>query len=113
MRLRRWDFSCFDGRFVAAATILFAASVAVAADAVPAVASKNACLTCHAVDKKIVGPAFQAVAQKYRNDNAAQASIEGSVRKGSTGKWGAVPMPPNPTVKEDDLKKLSAWILSL
>jgi cytochrome c len=88
-------------------------SKALAADSVPAVASRGACMSCHAVDSKLVGPAFRAVAQKYKDDQAGQAGIEESMRKGSVGKWGPVPMPPNPSLKDDDVKILSTWILSL
>jgi cytochrome c len=76
------------------------------------IATKNACTACHSVDKKVVGPAFQAIAQKYKDDKDGQAKIEESIRKGSTGKWGPIPMPPNATVNDGDVKLLSAWILS-
>lgn len=75
-------------------------------------ARKNSCMACHGVDKKIVGPAFQAVAQKYKGDKAGAATIEASVRKGSTGKWGPAAMPANTTLKDADLKVLSQWVLS-
>jgi cytochrome c len=76
-------------------------------------AKKNACTACHAVDKKLVGPAFKEVAGKYRNDPKAPAYLAEKVKKGSVGVWGQVPMPPNATVKDEDVKALVKWILSL
>lgn len=76
------------------------------------IAKKHTCIACHGVDKKIIGPAFQAIAQKYKGDKEAAAKIEQSIRKGSQGKWGAIAMPPNATLKDSDLHSLSGWILS-
>ena len=88
------------------------------AAATPALASlelaqKNACTACHAVDKKLVGPAYKDVANKYRGDAKAQAMLEDKVKKGSVGVWGQVPMPPNASVKDEDVKTLVKWVLSL
>ena len=79
----------------------------------PDAVNKGACMTCHAVDKKVVGPAFQAIAQKYKSQSDGRTKIEDSIRKGSSGKWGATPMPPNSALKDDDVNALSTWILSL
>ncbi len=76
-------------------------------------AQKNACTACHAVDKKLVGPAYKEVANKYRNDKGAQARLEEKVKKGSVGTWGQVPMPPNAQVSDADVKTLVTWILGL
>jgi cytochrome c len=97
--------------------ILFAA-IGVALASAPALANeelakKNACTACHAVDKKLVGPAFKEVAAKYRGDAKAAAMLEEKVKKGGVGVWGQVPMPPNPQVKDEDIKALVKWILSL
>jgi cytochrome c len=94
------------------------AALAVAAVASPAFASlelaqKNACTACHAVDKKLVGPAYKDVANKYRGDAKAEAMLEEKVKKGGVGVWGQVPMPPNTNVKDEDVKTLVKWILSL
>ena len=95
-----------------------AAALGLAFAAAPAVAQlelaqKNACTACHAVDKKIVGPAYKDVANKYRGDKAAQAKLEEKVKKGGSGVWGQVPMPPNTQVSDADIKKLVTWILGL
>jgi cytochrome c len=94
-----------------------AAALAMALAAAPvqadeALAAKSGCLACHAVDKKVVGPSYQEVAAKYRGDKAAQAKLEKKVKEGGVGVWGQIPMPPNTQVKDEDIKKLVAWVLS-
>jgi cytochrome c len=74
--------------------------------------AKN-CLTCHAVDKKVVGPAYKDVAAKYAGDKTAVDKLTQKVMKGGSGVWGPVPMPANPQVSEAEAKKLVTWILSL
>ncbi len=101
-----------SGAAILAAVLLSSAIVPARAQA-PAAVDKGACMTCHAIAKKVVGPAFQAVAQKYKSDSDARARIEDSIRKGSSGRWGTIPMPPNSSLTDDDVKALSAWILSL
>lgn len=81
-------------------------------------ARKSGCLACHSVDMKVVGPAWNAVADRYRNDPAARSKLDNSIKKGSRGKWsamnGGVPMPPNsPRVSDADVAKLVDFILSL
>ena len=75
-------------------------------------AKKHACLACHAVDKKLVGPAYKEVAAKYRGDAGAEAKLVEKVKKGSQGTWGQVPMPPNASVPDADVRALVKWILS-
>jgi cytochrome c len=94
------------------------ATLALALAAAPALASeelakKNGCTACHAVDKKIVGPAYQEVAAKYRGNAKAEAMLIDKVKKGGVGVWGQVPMPPNSQVKDEDVKTLVKWVLSL
>ena len=72
--------------------------------------SKN-CLSCHAVDKKVVGPSYKDVAKKYTAKD--EAMLAEKVIKGSKGVWGPVPMPPNAAVTPDEANKLVKWILSL
>lgn len=94
-----------------AALGLAAAAPAFAADGL-ALAQKHACLSCHAVDKKLVGPAYKDVAAKYKGDKTAEAKLIEKVKKGGSGVWGAVPMPPNPQVPDADLKTIVRWVLS-
>jgi len=75
-------------------------------------AKKHACFACHTVDKKMVGPSYKEVAEKYRKDKAAQAKLAEKVKKGSQGVWGTVPMPPNAAVPDADVNALVKWILS-
>lgn len=76
-----------------------------------ALAKQNACLGCHAVDKKIVGPSFQAVAQKYATDPTANIFLKNKIVKGGSGSWGVVPMPANAKLSDSDVSLLAAWIL--
>ena len=82
------------------------------ASADQALAQKNACMSCHGVDKKIVGPAFKDVAKKYAGDKTALTKLIAKVKAGGKGVWGDVPMPPNPQVKDEDVKKIVEWVLS-
>jgi cytochrome c len=74
-------------------------------------AQKNACLACHAADKKLVGPAYQEIAKKYAGQKDAEAVLAQSIKAGGSGKWGPVPMPAQPALAEADAKALAVWIL--
>ena len=104
---RPWSALLVAG--LAAATIAYTAP----AHADAALARAKNCMACHAVDKKLVGPAYKDVAAKYRNDKGAEAKLVEKVKKGGSGVWGQVPMPPNASVKDEDVKALVKWILSL
>lgn len=99
-----------SGLIVAALGLAFTAAPALAS---MELATKSACTACHAVDKKLVGPSYKDVAKKYAGNAAAAAELEAKVKKGGSGKWGTVPMPPNPAVSDADIKKLVAWILAM
>ncbi len=75
------------------------------------IAKDAACLACHSVDRKLVGPSFRQVAQKYKGDKDAMELLALKVRNGGQGAWGSVPMPANPQLKEEDLRALVKWIL--
>ena len=97
--------------------LLFALAAA-AVMATPAMAqmelaqAKN-CLACHAVDHKVVGPAYKDVAAKYAGDKGAVDKLAQKIMKGGSGVWGPVPMPANTQVNEAEAKKLAAWVLTL
>lgn len=74
-------------------------------------AQKSACMACHTVDKKVVGPAYQDVAKKYAGQKDAVAQLTASIKKGGSGKWGPAPMPAQPNLSDDDAKLLATWIL--
>lgn len=98
------------------APILAALALATAATpalADEALAKKHSCNACHAMDKKMVGPAYKDVAAKYRGDAKAEAMLAEKVKKGGVGNWGQVPMPPNAALKDDEAKTLVKWVLSL
>ena len=76
-----------------------------------ALAKQNACLGCHAINKKIVGPSFESVALKYKNDPSAQTFLKNRILKGGAGSWGVVPMPANAKLSDADLALLATWIL--
>lgn len=78
-----------------------------------ALAKKHGCLNCHAINKKVVGPAWQDVAAKYRGDAGAENRLMEKVAKGGSGVWGRVAMPPSPKLSEAERRKLVKFILSL
>jgi cytochrome c len=90
--------------------IILTAAVSTPAFANLALAQKNACMACHAVDKKLVGPAYQEVAKKYAGKSADE--LAKSIKAGGSGKWGPVPMPAQAALSDADAKTLAAWILS-
>lgn len=97
-----------------ATSLGLAASAAHALDAVAAktLASKNACLACHAADKKLVGPAYKDVAAKHKGQADALDKVAARIKSGGSGIYGPVPMPPQPNLKDDELKLLAAWVLA-
>jgi cytochrome c len=94
-----------------ALTLCTASLLALPAHANLELAQKNACTACHAVDKKVVGPAYQDVAKKYAGQKDAAIALAASIQKGGSGKWGPVPMPAQPNLSEADAKTLANWIL--
>jgi cytochrome c len=93
---------------------LMVAGSAMAAD-MPDLAKKNGCTACHSIEKKLVGPAWMDVANKYKGDAGAQAMLIAKVSKGGGGVWGKVPMPANDAAgkKQEDIKQLVDFILAL
>lgn len=93
--------------------MLFSTAFAAApAQANMQLAQKNACLACHAVDKKLVGPSYQDLAKKYAGQSDAVAKLTESIKKGGSGKWGAIPMPAQPNLSDADAKTLAEWVMS-
>ena len=97
--------------FVAAAVAAGLLSSAPAFASADLAKAKN-CMACHAVDKKLVGPAYKDVAAKYAGQADAAAKLVTKVQKGGVGAWGQIPMPPNPQVNDADAKTLVEWILA-
>lgn len=96
------------------ATVLIAAGVMVSAPAMANLdlAKKSNCMSCHTVDKKLVGPSYQDVAKKYAGNKDAVKSLSAKVKAGGKGVWGEIPMPPNAAVKDADIEILVKWILA-
>jgi cytochrome c len=92
--------------------LLATAFVALPALADQALAQKKNCMACHAVEKKVVGPAYKDVAKKYAGQDVA-AKLAAKIKQGGSGVWGAIPMPANPQVSDAEAKQLAAWVLSL
>lgn len=96
-------------------TVLVTAGIGAmpAAQASETLLKKYNCTACHAMDKKLVGPAYKDVAKKYKGQKDAAAMLAQKVKKGGKGTWGPVPMPPNPAVPDADVKKMLSFILAL
>ncbi len=77
-----------------------------------ALATAKNCMSCHNVERKVVGPSYKDVAAKYRGDKAAPARLASKVMEGGGGVWGVVKMPSNPQITDAEAKRLVAWILS-
>jgi cytochrome c len=100
-------------KLVALSIAALALAAAAPAQASDALAKKYACVACHVVKgPKTVGPAYADVAKKYAGQKDAEAKLVEKVKKGGTGVWGQVPMPPNPSVPDADLRALVKWVLS-
>lgn len=99
---------------MAVAAGLMLANSALAVE-MPEVAKKNNCTACHAIDHKLVGPAWMEVAKKYKGDAGAEAKLISKVSKGGAGNWGSMPMPANDPAgkKQEQMKQLVQFILGL
>ena len=76
-------------------------------------AKRKACLACHGIDKRIVGPAFKEVAAKYKGEAGIEAKLVQKLRRGSSGVWGPMAMPSNPDLAQTDAAALIQWVLGL
>ena len=99
-------------QFIAASAALAALTLCGNVQADEKLAQASGCMTCHGMDKKILGPAYKEVAAKYRNDKGAEAGLVKKVKAGSKDVWGQIPMPPNAHVKDEDIHTIVKWILS-
>lgn len=97
----------------AAAFALTGAAHAADAKAGEALVKSSGCLACHTLDKKTVGPAYKDIAAKYRGNRSAEADLVKKVKAGGKGAWGDIPMPPNAHIKDEDIKTMVQWILSI
>jgi cytochrome c len=97
-----------------AAVMLVVATSAHAADAPRGqnIANANACMGCHAVDRKLVGPSFQQIAAKYKGDAQAPAKLARKVKDGGSGVWGMIPMPAHQSMSDADIRSVVDWVLA-
>lgn len=98
---RRW-LNCF-------LTTVFLLATA-HAQANEALARTSSCTACHAMTSKVMGPAFRDIAEKYAGKSEAITEISQSIRNGGTGRWGAMPMPPQTQISDATVKALATWI---
>lgn len=84
----------------------------VSAFANPQIAKANQCFACHSLDKKIIGPSYQDIAKRYKNDPGASIKIAERIRNGVVGVWGPTPMPAKPGISDADMNALIKWMLA-
>lgn len=101
-----------DAAPVATAAAAPAAVAAPAADPVQKLLTANACVACHALDRRLVGPGFHEIARRYQGDSAAAEKLVSKIRDGGAGAWGQIPMPPHPQLSGADLALIVGWIMS-
>jgi cytochrome c len=112
----RLSFHTPDGdpmKIAAIALAVLALAATGVASASEDLIKKSGCNACHLNDKKLVGPAYQEVAAKYKGDAGAAAKLAAKVKAGGSGVWGPVPMPPHPQVAEADIKTMITYILAM
>ncbi len=100
-------------KLIPALLVTLAGTTAAPAFAQADLAQKKNCMACHAVDKKVLGPAYKDVAAKYAGQKDAADKLAVKIVKGGTGVWGNIPMPANPQVNDAEAKQLAAWIMTL
>ncbi|MGB5108790.1 MAG: c-type cytochrome [Formosimonas sp.] len=82
------------------------------ASANPQIAKANQCFACHSLDKKIIGPSYQDIAKRYKNEPGAPIKIAEHIRNGVVGVWGSTPMPAKPGISDADMNALIKWMLA-
>lgn len=99
-----------------AAPVVAEASAPMVMDGAEAAMKKSDCFTCHAVDKKVIGPAFSWVAYRYKDDKEAVAALAAKIKSGGTGNWtaytGGAAMTPHQQLPDDGIKAMAQWVLS-
>ena len=98
---------------LAASAAILGLALVSGAQADEKLAQANGCMTCHQVDKKILGPGFKDVANKYRGNAGAEAMLVKKVKEGGKAAWGDMMMPPNAHVKDADIAAIVKWTLAL
>ena len=114
MKMVDWLRRVVSAGFAGLGVFVMGATVSFAADSPQglAVAKANACMGCHAVDRKLVGPSFLQIAGKYKGDSQASMKLSKKVRDGGSGVWGAIPMPSHPAMSDADIRTVVDWVLA-
>jgi cytochrome c len=99
-------------RVIAASAVSVGLLLSGAVQADEKLAQANGCMTCHQIDKKVLGPSFKDIAAKYKGDKAAEATLVKKVKDGGKGVWGDMVMPPNAHVKDADIAAIVKWTLA-
>ncbi|MBM3342205.1 MAG: c-type cytochrome [Betaproteobacteria bacterium] len=99
-------------RLIAATAATLGLMLASGAHADEKLAKANGCMTCHQMDKKVLGPSYKEIAAKYQGSKTAEADLVKKVKAGSKGVWGDMIMPPNAHVKDADIQAIVKWILT-
>lgn len=73
----------------------------------------NDCKSCHAIDKKSIGPAYIDVAKKYKGVFMIEGKLSDKVIKGGGGVWGEQAMSAHPQLTKSDATDMVRYILSL
>ncbi len=112
VRMKRGMSAACVGLGLGAAVTVSTAAFAADAPRGLRIARSNACMGCHAVDRKLVGPSFQQIAGKYKGDAQAPAKLSKKVKDGGSGVWGAIPMPSHPSMSDADIRSVVDWVLA-
>lgn len=99
-------------RMIPGMMLVAAAVLPMSAQAAPDALAKFGCTGCHGMDNKIVGPGFKEVAAKYKGNDAAKADLTKSIKSGSMGKWGPIPMPPQAALSDADVTAVVDWLVA-
>ena len=65
----------------------------------------NDCTSCHAVDRQVVGPAYNDIAKRYAGQTGAVDKLNAKIRDGGGG------MPPHPDLPDAQRVEMAKWIL--
>ena len=93
------------------AIFVFGNSSAQENQAASTLANQSGCLNCHKVDQKLIGPSYQSVAERYKDQSNAPSILTQKVKNGGVGVWGRIPMPPHPQLSDENVAILVAWVL--
>lgn len=74
---------------------------------------RSDCKTCHAIDQKINGPAYESIAERYRGNEFAVRNLARKVINGGAGVWGETVMSAHPQISAEDAAEMVRWILSI